>query len=197
MPLSLCLLLKITNRLNHRLWRCDRKRFNRSGVVQNVKKAHPEISHQTDNQGEPMQHWNKQSHVTWHCLYHVVFIPKYRKKAIFGSLRKEIGGIFRELCQQFGIGLIEGHAMPDHIHMCLSIPPRYAVAQAIGKLKGKSAILIYKRYLGRGKNLSGYHFWARGYCVNTVGLNEEEVRAYIRNQESHDKVEDQYLLPLR
>ena len=69
-----------------------------------------------------MQHWNKQSHVTWHCLYHVVFIPKYRKKAIFGSLRKEIGGIFRELCQQFGTGLIEGHAMPDHIHMCLSIP---------------------------------------------------------------------------
>lgn len=144
-----------------------------------------------------MQHWNKQSHVTWHCLYHVVFIPKYRKKAIFGSLRKEIGGIFRELCQQFGIGLVEGHAMPDHIHMCLSIPPRYAVSQAIGRLKGKSAILIHKRYLGRGKNLSGYHFWARGYCINTVGLNEEEVRAYIRNQEAHDRVEDQYLLPLR
>ncbi len=144
-----------------------------------------------------MQHWNKQSHVTWHCLYHVVFIPKYRKKAIFGSLRKEIGGIFRELCQQFGIGLVEGHAMPDHIHMCLSIPPRYAVSQAIGRLKGKSAILIHKRYLGRGKNLSGYHFWARGYCINTVGLNEEEVRAYIRNQEAHDRVEEQYLLPLR
>lgn len=109
MPLSLCLLLKITNRLNHRLWRCDRKRFNRSGVVQNVKKAHPEISQ----------------------LWPVSFGENWYSKV-------------------------------------------YA-----------------------GHSLSGYHFWARGYCVNTVGLNEEEVRAYIRNQESHDKVEDQYLLPLR
>ena len=102
-----------------------------------------------------MRNWNKQSHVTWYCLYHVVFIPKYRKKAIFGRLRAEIGKIFRDLCRQFGIELVEGHAMTDHVHMCLGIPPKYAVAEAIGRLKGKSAILIHKRYLGRGKNLSG------------------------------------------
>ena len=141
-----------------------------------------------------MRNWNKQSHVTWYCLYHVVFIPKYRKKAIFGRLRAEIGKIFRDLCRQFGIELVEGHAMTDHVHMCLGIPPKYAVAEAIGKLKGKSAILIHKRYLGRGKNLAGYHFWARGYCVSTVGLDEALVREYIRNQEADDKAIEQYLL---
>ena len=141
-----------------------------------------------------MRNWNKQSHVTWYCLYHVVFIPKYRKKAIFGRLRAEIGKIFRDLCRQFGIDLVEGHAMTDHVHMCLGIPPKYAVAEAIGRLKGKSAILIHKRYLGRGKNLSGYHFWARGYCVSTVGLDEALVREYIRNQEAEDKAMEQYSL---
>ena len=141
-----------------------------------------------------MRNWNKQSHVTWYCLYHVVFIPKYRKKAIFGRLRAEIGKIFRDLCRQFGIELVEGHAMTDHVHMCLGIPPKYAVAEAIGKLKGKSAILIHKRYLGRGKNLAGYHFLARGYCVSTVGLDEALVREYIRNQEADDKAIEQYSL---
>ena len=141
-----------------------------------------------------MRNWNKQSHVTWYCLYHVVFIPKYRKKAIFGRLRAEIGKIFRDLCRQFGIDLVEGHAMTDHVHMCLGIPPKYAVAEAIGRLKGKSAILIHKRYLGRGKNLTGYHFWARGYCVSTVGLDEALVREYIRNQEADDKAIEQYSL---
>lgn len=141
-----------------------------------------------------MRNWNKQSHVTWYCLYHVVFIPKYRKKAIFGRLRAEIGKIFRDLCRQFGIELVEGHAMTDHVHMCLGIPPKYAVAEAIGKLKGKSAILIHKRYLGRGKILAGYHFWARGYCVSTVGLDEALVGEYIRNQEADDKAIEQYSL---
>ena len=141
-----------------------------------------------------MRNWNKQSHVTWYCLYHVVFIPKYRKKAIFGRLRAEIGKIFRDHCRQLGIELVEGHAMTDHVHMCLGIPPKYAVAEAIGKLKGKSAILIHKRYLGRGKNLAGYHFWARGYCVSTVGLDEALVREYIRNQEADDKAIEQYSL---
>lgn len=144
-----------------------------------------------------MPEWDKQSHVTWYCLYHVVFIPKYRKKVIFGRLREEIGAILRELCQQFKIGLVIGNAMPDHIHMCLSIPPRYSVAQAIGRLKGKSAILIHKRLFKRGKNLTGYHFWARGYCVSTVGLDEAVVREYIRNQETQDRQTDgQLLLPM-
>ena len=141
-----------------------------------------------------MRNWNKQSHVTWYCLYHVVIIPKYRKKAIFGRLRAEIGKVFRDLCRQFGIDLVEDHAMTDHVHMCLGIAPQYAVAEAIGRLKGKSAILIHKRYLGRGKNLAGYHFWARGYCVSTIGLDEALVREYIRNQEAQDKAMEQYSL---
>ena len=143
-----------------------------------------------------MHNWNKQSHVTWYCLYHVVFIPKYRKKTIFGRLRAEIGNVFRDLCRQIGIDLVEGHAMPDHVHMCLGIPPKLAVSDTIGRLKGKSAILIHKRFLGRGKNLTGYHFWARGYCVSAVGLDEVLVREYIRNQERNDMVEDQYPLPM-
>ena len=122
-----------------------------------------------------MREWKKHSHVTWYCLYHIVFIPKYRKKSIFGRLRKEIGGIFHELCRQYEIGLVEGHAQAG-----LSIPPKYGVAQAVGRLKGKSAILIHRRYLGKGKNLTGYHFWARGYCVSTVGLDEATVRQYIK-----------------
>ena len=101
-----------------------------------------------------------------------------------------------ELCRQFGIELVEGHAMPDHVHMCLGIPPKLAVSDTIGRLKGKSAILIHKIFLGRGKNLTGYHFWARGYCVSTVGLDEALVREYIRNKERHDMVEDQYPLPM-
>jgi putative transposase len=144
-----------------------------------------------------MREWKKQSYVTWYCLYHVVFIPKYRKKAIFGRLRSEIGGIFYELCTQFGIGLVEGHAQTDHIRMCLSIPPRYAVAHAVGRLKGKSAILIHRRFPGKGKNLTGYHFWARGYCVSTVGLDDAVVRQYIRDQEAHEQQLDQHVLPMK
>lgn len=142
-----------------------------------------------------MREWNKQSHVTWQCLYHVVFIPKYRKKKIFGSLRAEVGIILRELCNRFGVELVEGNAMPDHIHMVIRIPPKFSVSNTIGRIKGKSAILIHKRHLGRGKNLTGYHFWARGYCVSTVGLDEEMVLKYVREQEESDKREDQYLLP--
>ena len=141
-----------------------------------------------------MRDWESQAHVRWYCRYQVVFIPKYRKKAIFGRLRKEIGGIFRELCQQFGLELVEGHALADHVHMCLSIPPKFSVANAIGKLKGKSAILIHRRYLGRTKNLTGYHFWARGYCVSTVGLDEAMVREYIRKQDQHELRQEQLTL---
>jgi len=98
------------------------------------------------------------------------------------------------LCEQFGIELVEGNARPDHIHMCLSIPPKYSVANAVGKLKGKSAILIHRRCLGRTKNLTGYNFWARGYCVSTVGLDEARVREYIRNQEAHEQYQEQLAL---
>ena len=140
-----------------------------------------------------MREWQRQSHVKWYCRYHVVIVPKYRQKAIFGQLRKDIGQILRELCDQFGIELIEGHAMPDHAHLCLSIPPKYSVSNAIGRLKGKSAIRIHRDYLGRKRNFTGFHFWSRGYCVSTVGLDEEMIRKYIRNQEEADKREDDQL----
>jgi putative transposase len=99
-----------------------------------------------------MREWQSQSHVRWYCRYHIVFVPKYRKRAILGQLRKGIGKILRELCDQFGVELVEGHAMPDHIHMCLSIPPKFSVANTVGRLKGKSAILIHRRYLGKQRN---------------------------------------------
>jgi putative transposase len=140
-----------------------------------------------------MREWQRQSHVKWYCRYHVVIVPQYRQKAIFGQLRKDIGQILRELCAQFGIELIEGHAMPDHVHLCLSIAPKYSVSNAIGRLKGKSAIRIHRDYLGRKRTFTGFHFGSRGYCVSTVGLDEEMIRKYIRNQEEADKREDDQL----
>ena len=134
-----------------------------------------------------MREWQSQSHVRWYCRYHIVFVPKYRHRSIYGSLRRNIGGVMRELCRQHEVELVEGHAMADHIHLCLSIPPKYSVANTVGFLKGKSAIRIHREYLGRQRQYTGFHFWARGYCVSTVGLDEEMVRAYIRNQEAEEK----------
>jgi REP-associated tyrosine transposase len=114
--------------------------------------------------------------------------------AIFGSLRKGIGGILRQLCEQEGVELVEGHALSDHVHLCLSIPPKYSVANTVGFLKGKSAIRIHREFLGRERNFTGYHFWARGYCVSTVGLDEQTIRQYIRNQEEEERRQEQ--LPL-
>ena len=138
-----------------------------------------------------MREWKNQSHVKWYCKYHIVFSPKYRKKAMFGSLRKGVGKILRELCNQSGVELVEGHAMSDHVHLCLSIPPKYSVANTVGFLKGKSAIRIHREYLGRKRNFTGFHFWARGYCVSTVGLDEAVIREYIRNQEKEEKRQEQ------
>jgi putative transposase len=132
-----------------------------------------------------MHEWESLAHVRWDCKYHLVFVPKYRKKVLYGRLRRHIGEILRELCRQKGIELIEGRAMPDHIHMCLSIPPKYSVAQAIGFLKGKSAVRVHRGVLGERK-LTGLHFWAAGYCVSTVGLDEDTIREYIRQQEKLD-----------
>jgi putative transposase len=129
-----------------------------------------------------MHEWESQAHVRWDCKYHVVIVPKYRRKAIYGNLRRQIGRILRDLCRQRGIGLVEGHAMPDHVHLCLSIPPRYSVAHTVGFLKGKSAVRIHRELL-RERRIVGLHFWATGYCVSTVGLDEAAVREYIRDQE--------------
>jgi putative transposase len=141
-----------------------------------------------------MREWKSQSHVRWYCRYHIVIVPKYRKKAIYGRLRKEIGKILRQLCEQFEIELVEGTAVADHVHLCLAIPPKYSVANAVGKLKGKSAIKIHREFLGRKRNFTGFHFWARGYCVSTVGLDEQTIRKYIRNQVEREKQEEQLAL---
>ena len=131
------------------------------------------------------------SHTKWECKYHVVWIPKYRKKSLYVELRKYLGSTFRELAMQRESRVIEGHLLPDHVHVLLSIPPKYAVAQVVGYLKGKSAIHIARAYMGRKKNFTGQHFWARGYFVSTVGTAEETIREYIRQQEQEDRRLDQ------
>ena len=129
-----------------------------------------------------MHDWRSLSHVRWECKYHVVIIPKYRKKVFYGKSRDRIGEILRDLCKQRGIELIEGHARADHIHMCLSIPPKYSVSNTVGFLKGKSAVRIHRELQGQ-RRITGLHFWATGYCVSTVGLDEETIRRYIREQD--------------
>lgn len=138
-----------------------------------------------------MHDWESQSHVKWDCKYHIVFIPKYRRKAIFGTLRAKIGRMLRELCEQKGVELLEGHALADHVHLCLSIPPKYSVADVVGFLKGKSAVRIHRELLGERK-MTGLHFWARGYCVSTIGFDEAAVRRYIREQEQKDSGQEQF-----
>ena len=126
-----------------------------------------------------MHEWESQAHVRWDCKYHVVIVPKYRRKALYGKLRRRVGRIIRDLCDQRGIALVEGHAMADHVHLCLSIPPKFSVAHTVGFLKGKSAVRIHRELL-RERRTVGLHFWAVGYCVSTVGLDEAAVRQYFR-----------------
>ncbi|ACL03019.1 Transposase [Desulfatibacillum aliphaticivorans] len=133
-----------------------------------------------------MREWQSLSHVRWECKYHIVIVPKYRKKVLYGKFRQKVGEILRDLCRQKGVEVLEGHAMPDHIHMCLSIPPKYSVSHVIGFLKGKSAVLIHRRLLNE-RRMTGLHFWATGYCVSTVGLDEDVIRAYIRHQDKREK----------
>ena len=143
-----------------------------------------------------MHNWSSLSHVRWDCKYHIVFVPKYRKKKLYGKFRNRVGEIIRDLCRQRGVELLEGHLMRDHIHMCISIPPKYAVSNVVGYLKGKSAIAIARQFKGRQRNFIGEHFWARGYFVSTVGLDEMVVRNYIREQEKNDEFRDQMKLGL-
>lgn len=141
-----------------------------------------------------MKEYQSLSHTKWDCKYHIVFIPKKRKKMIFGSIRKHLGEILHELAVQKQCKILEGHLQSDHVHMCISIPPKYSVSYVIGYIKGKSAISIARRFMGKVKNFSGENFWARGYFVSTVGLDEDSVRAYIRNQEREDERYDQLRL---
>jgi len=131
------------------------------------------------------------NHTNWECKYHIVWIPKYRKKTLFKELREYLGEILKDLAEQKGCKIEEGHLMPDHVHMLISIPPKHAVSQVVGFIKGKSAISIARNYMGRRKNYTGQKFWARGYHVSTVGRDEEVIREYIRHQEEEDKRIDQ------
>ena len=138
-----------------------------------------------------MKDWRSQAHVRWDCKYHVVICPKYRKRKLYGRRRHKVGEILRELCRQKEIELVEGKAMPDHVHMLLSIPPRYSVSMTLGYLKGKSAIRIHRELMKQQGTLFGRSFWSRGYCVSTVGLDERMIEEYIRNQERHERDQDQ------
>ncbi|MBN4079367.1 IS200/IS605 family transposase [Beggiatoa alba] len=138
-----------------------------------------------------MKEYQSLSDTRWDCKYHVVFIPKRRKSRVFGSLRKHLGDIFHDLASRKESKIVEGHLMSDHVHLCISIPPKYAVSNVVGYLKGKSAIQIARQFGGRKRNFTGESFWARGYFVSTVGLDEEMVKAYIRNQEAEDERYDQ------
>ena len=124
-----------------------------------------------------MKDWQSQAHVKWDCKYHVVIVPKYRQRVFFGKRRKQVGEVLRDLCRQKGIGLVKGNAQPDHIHMLLSIPPKFSVAMTVGYLKGKSAVRIHRELLRTHGTLFGRSFWSRGYCVSTVGLDEAMIRS--------------------
>ena len=138
-----------------------------------------------------MKDWRSQAHVKWECKYHVVILPKYRHKVFYGRFRREIGGILRELCVRKGIELVEAKAMPNHIHMLLSVPPKFSIAMTIGYLKGKGAIRIHREVMKKKGTLFGRAFWARGYCVSTVGYEESVIREYIRNQEQLERQYEQ------
>ena len=135
-----------------------------------------------------MSEWYQSlSHSKWDCKYHGVFVPKYRRKGIFGDIRRYLGPIFHELARPKECRIVEGHWMPDHVPMCIEIPPNYSVASVIGFLKGKSAIAIARQFKGKQRNFSGEAFWARGYAVSTVGFELEAVKRYIREQDIVDK----------
>ncbi|PPV03367.1 IS200/IS605 family transposase [Xanthomonas axonopodis pv. vasculorum] len=141
-----------------------------------------------------MDKYQSLSHSQWECLYHVVFIPKRRRKVLYKELRTHLGEVFRRLAEQKESRVEEGHLMPDHVHMMLPIPPKLAVSQVVGYIKGKSAIHLARVYAERKRNFAGQHFWARGYFVSTVGRDEAVIREYIRNQEKEDDRLDQLQL---
>ena len=130
------------------------------------------------------------AHSKWLCKYHIVFTPKYRRKVIYYQLRADIQKIIKDLCKWKGIEIIEGHMMSDHIHLLLSIPPKYSVSQVMGYLKGKSAMMIFERYANLKYKFGNRHFWAEGYYVSTVGLNTATIQKYIKDQEKEDQIMD-------
>ena len=138
-----------------------------------------------------MSNYRKLQHSEWECKYHVIFIPKYRRKVLYGTIRQYLGDVFRRLAREKESEIEEGHLVADHVHMMISIPPKYSVAQVVGYIKGKSAIHIARHFGERRRNFVGQHFWARGYFVSTVGRDETVIREYIRDHEREDQRQDQ------
>ena len=131
------------------------------------------------------------AHTKWECKYHIVFAPKYRRQVIYGSIKEDIGKMLRKLCEYKGVEILEAEACKDHIHMLVSIPPKYSVSQIMGYLKGKSSLMIFEKYANMKYKYGNRHFWCRGYYVSTVGRNRRAIEAYIRNQLQEDYAEDQ------
>jgi putative transposase len=138
-----------------------------------------------------MDDYQSLSHTRWECKYHVVFVPKYRRKVLYGHIRKELGKVLAELARHKESCIEIGSLQPDHVHMVISIPPKYSVAQVVGYMKGKSAIHIARTYAGKKRNFTGEQFWARGYFVSTVGKDEQKIKEYVSHQQSEDKRIDQ------
>ena len=134
---------------------------------------------------------NSLAHTRWNCKYHIVFIPKYRRKIIYGKLRIDIGAILRKLCEMKDVEIIEAHACVDHIHMLVKIPPKLSVSAFVGYLKGKSTLMIFDRHANLKYKQGNRNFWSKGYYVSTVGLNQKTIESYIRNQETEDKLRDE------
>lgn len=134
-----------------------------------------------------MELYNSQSHSKWNCKYHLVFVPKNRRKVLYGKIREHLGKVFHELAHQKECKIIEGHLMIDHVHICIEIPPKYAVSSVVGFLKGKSAISVARTFRGKKENFQGEKLWARGYAISTVGFELDSVRRYIREQDLADK----------
>ena len=141
-----------------------------------------------------MSDYTKSNHTTWDNKFHIVWIPKYRKKVLYGDIRRYLPDVLKDLATQKECKIEEGHVCVDHVHILISVPPKYSVAQVVGFLKGKSAIYIARNFLGRKKNFTGQSFWARGYCSSTIGRDEKTIRDYIKNQEKEDKRLDQLKL---
>lgn len=138
-----------------------------------------------------MSDYSSLSRTKWECKYHVVFIPKCRRKVLYGQVRRHLGKLFHELAGQRECEIMEGRLRVDHVHMMIRIPPKHSVSHVVGYIKGKSAIRVARDFMGRHRSFKGYHFWARGYFVSTVGVDERVIRDYIRNQEENDRREDQ------
>jgi putative transposase len=141
-----------------------------------------------------MTEYDSLNHTKWECKYHIVFIPKYRRKVLYGKIRNDLKEVLHDLAQQRECKILKGHLCLDHVHMLIQIPPKYSVSQVVGYLKGKSAIRMARDFMGRYKSFKGYNFWARGYFVSTIGLDEDAIREYIQHQELNDQKLDQQRL---